>query len=442
MQLLLLQFVDPRLSSPTPHFSNRLGVLSAGLKEAGFSVAIEPLAGYQDARLHQVVIGHRPSYVLVDLSPHSITPARRAIAEIAGRFSLPVAVLGPHATCRPTDAISMPGVTALLLGECEQTAVELCRAVRHGADPAGIDGLWLNTESGLVKGPLRPLVEDLDSLPCADRALFDYQGIVDETGEASFTASRGCPNWCGHCVNDWYMSLYEGRGQFVRRRSVTHLLGEVQSVLDAYRGARQVAFCDHAFASDLDWMRQFAELYPSRCMLPFRCHVQLDRVTPELPGLLAKARCRQVRANIGSGSKFIREEVLSMHLGNEQIVQACQLLKEAGLSLQLDVSVGNPYETQITIDDTLALLRKIRPDQVHPGVYHPTPGTRAAELCSENGWISGRSEESFWHGRSVLDMPSMPAEKIDATARRFETLLKRRPRRSLSQVLGKALWTR
>jgi hypothetical protein len=49
-------------------------------------------------------------------------------------------------------------------------------------------------------------------------------------------------------------------------------------------------------------------------------------------------------------------------------------------------------------------------------VYYPTPGTRAAELCRESGWVSGRGEEGYWNQASTLDMPSLPAERINELA--------------------------
>ncbi|MHC4715714.1 MAG: hypothetical protein ACYS5V_01975, partial [Planctomycetota bacterium] len=55
-----------------------------------------------------------------------------------------------------------------------------------------------------------------------------------------------------------------------------------------------------------------------------------------------------------------------------------------------------------------------------------------AEVCAENGWISGRGEESFYDQRSVLDMPTLPARRINETYRRYDALLRRRSGKSLS----------
>lgn len=439
MRLSILQFVDPGLSNPLPEFSHSLGVAAALLKNDGFEVSLITQAGCQDDRLRQAVAQQRPQYILADLSPHNVTPARRAIAELSARFSLPVAVVGTFATCRASPAVSMPGVQALMPGEYERTALDFFRAVRDHEDPTGIEGVWLNSDSGLVKGLPRPLEADLDSLPHPDRGLFDYARIVAATGEAAFKTSRGCPLWCGCCINDWYTDLYDGPVDLLRRRGVGNVLAEIESVTQTYRGVASVRFYDHAFAFDADWLAEFAPAYKARVGLPYRCHVRLDKVTPQIAAMLAASGCRQVSTQIGSGSRFIREEIQSIHGSDQQMLDACGVLRHAGLTIEAEVTVGNPYETFIVVEDTLRLLAAAQVHKVVPRVFYPTPGTRAAEVCEENGWISGRGEESYWSNRSVLNMPSMPARQIDELFAKFPMLLKRHQRGGLRRLFDRFL---
>lgn len=438
MRLMVLQFVNPVQDEPLAEFSNDLGILSALLKADGFDCSLTALGGYRKQLLDAAVEQHRPDVVLAELTPYSITAAHRTIVDLAQQHSLPVVVCGAYATCRADQAVSIPGVRALALGEYQQSLVELLRAWRDGGPVAGIKGLWVHVADGWVKNPPADLLEDLDSLPHADREIFDYARIVRETGELHFKAARGCPQWCAFCVNDWYMDLYAGCGRFVRRRSVGHLLDEVAAVRARYDGAGSVTFYDHCFAMDADWLAEFAAEYPRRCSLPYRCCVSLDLVNEATAAMLSDSLCRSVHVRIGSGSRFIREEVLSMHVADEQIVDACRVLRQAGLRVSAEVFVGCPYESQITVEETLSLVRRCEADQVAARVYYPAPGTRAAELCAENGWTTASRDEDFWAQRSVLNMPSMPAEHIDAVARNYSYLLGHRRPGAMRKVLGKA----
>jgi len=448
MQVLIVQFVDPRRSDPQPKFSHCLGVLASMLDGQGIAASLLTVGSCQPARLHDAIIASRPRWALANLGPHTVTTARRTVAEIAQRFSLPVAVFGQFATALPQRAISMPGVRAAAIGEYEHTLVEFLAAIRDGLDPANdvtsegdrIEGLWLKTADGLVRGPTRRLHENLDDLPFPARDLFDHARIVDATGEASFQAARGCPMWCGYCLNDSYLDLYEGGGQCVRRRSVENLLDEIEQVRARWNGIREISFRDHSFAMNEKWLARFAEQYPRRCGLPFRCHVRLKSVTSATAAQLAEAGCRWVHTVIGSGSRLIREEVQAIHAAERQMVEAVRDLRDAGLRVAARVFVGNPYESEVTVENTLALVRKAGPDEVHPVVYYPTPGTRAAEICADNGWISGRGEENFWTQQSVLDMESFPADRINETARKFSSLLKHHKSGGIRRLLTKALW--
>jgi len=442
MKLLILQFVDPHQTDAMPVFSQDLGVMSALLKADGAEVHLAAMPGFRPDLLRGALEAHSPRCVLVELDPYNVTAARRTLAELAETYRLPVVVLGPYATCRPRAAISMPGVKALLLGEYAQTAAELVRAWQNGRSPAGIEGLWVHTGGKLVHGELPVLTEDLDSLPPADRDLFDYDRIVQADRQVAFKVARGCEQWCAYCFNDWYMDLYAEKGTFVRRRSVANVLDEVEAVVQRYHAAQSVRFYDHCFATDAEWLSTFAAEYPGRCKLPYRCHVRLNRLDEPAARLLGQSGCRWADVQIISGSHFIRDEIFSMRTGDEQIVHGCQRLHDAEIKVSAEVFVGSPYESDITVEDTLALLRRAEVDEVRPHVYFPTPGTRAAELAAESGWISGRGEGYYWDHRSVLDMPSMPADQIDAVLRKLPALVKGRRFTSLHKLLGKIAGSR
>lgn len=444
MRILILQFVPPARAGPAPEFRHDLGVAVAMLRADGFDVGLLPLDAHRPDLLHQAITQHRATRLLVDIPPTHITAARHSIVDVAEKHFLPVTVVGRYATCQPEKAISIPGVTAMIPGEYERPVLRLYQSIRDGsvamlAGPgearstgqSDIAGVWFNSEDGLVRNEPAALEENLDGLPFPDRDIFDYRRAVRQTGQAVFAATRGCDRWCAFCLNDWYMELYAGKGSWPRRRSVEDLLEEVSQVVERYERVRQVSFCDHGFVSDGEWLGRFAEEYPRRCSLPYRCHVPLNGVNTGIAELLAGSGCRTAEVEIGSGSNFIREEILAMRTSENQIIAGVAALKGAGLRVRGRVFIGAPYDSEITLAETLDLLARLKLDAVRHRVYFPVPGSRTAEMCAENGWISGRGEESFYADCSVLDMPTFPARRIDEVARRFDALLRHRRGRSL-----------
>lgn len=438
MRILILQLVPPTTAAVLPKFCHSLGVAAALLKAEGFDVSLAALDGYRPEAVRQAVTLHRPTQVLMDMPATRLTAARHIIADLAEKHALGVYVVGDYATACPEQAISTPGVVAIVAGHYERAAARLFASIRDGLEaqpshvPEGeepdrldLPGVWYNSEEGLVKNPPDTAAAGADHLPWPDRELFQFSQAVGSGGVCEFAASRGCGGWCGFCLNDAYIDLH-GEENCIFRRNVADLVGEIQAVRQQYKGVKRVNFTDHGFAADAAWLAEFAGQYSQAVKLPFRCHVRLGSVDDNLARLLASAGCKDVHVEIGSGSSFIRDEVLSIHLSNRQILSAVSMLRLAGLRIHAGVFVGCPYETDVTLEETMELLARLRPDAVRPRVFYPIPGTTAEELCRENGWISGRGEENFLAGRSVLDCPSMPAERINRVSRQFGSLLKRR----------------
>lgn len=416
MDVLLIQFGAPGTDEPLCRFDNSLGIAAAIMRKEQFTPHLLTLCGHQDQRLRKAITSYRPRHVVVDIEPHSVIAARRTIGLLSRMYALPVVAVGRYATCLPERALSIPGTQAVIVGEYERALCQYLLSVRDQQDLTSLPGVWVNTEDGLVHGDLPELLPDLDSLPFAERELFKYDKIVRATGELHFKACRGCPHWCAYCVNDWYMDIHAERGPFVRRRSVGHLLEEISVVAKKYTQAQRVVFYDHAFIDDSAWLTAFAAEYGKVCALPFHCHVRLNDLDAERASLLALAGCQGVTAAFMSGSNFIRDEVFNLNTDDAHIDLGFQLLRKAGLAITAEVLIGSPYESEITVEETIRRLRELGPDDIAVRVFHPTPGTRSAEMCHENSWVSGRSEEHYWQQSSTLDMPSLPAERINQLA--------------------------
>lgn len=437
MRILILQFVPPGAPAPGPRFDHALGVAAALLQADGFEVGLEALAGYHPGQVRQALTRFRPTHVLMDVSPTRLTAARHVAVDLAQKHALPVYLVGDYATAMPEQAISIPGVAGLVVGAYQRAVRELMVCLRDGQDaqvgdleqgqmaqPLAVPGLWYNSEDGLVQNPPSSSPPAPEELPWPDRSLFNYAQHVAATGQAEFRATLGCDRWCGFCLNEAYLDLYEQPP--MRRRSVSDLLGEIQAVRQAFGPVARLRFTDHGFAVDKEWLAEFAPRYAQQVGLPFRCHVQAARMDEQTAGLLVRAGARDVDLQIGSGNDFLRQEVLAMPVSRQQVLATVAALRLAGLKVHGKVFIGCPYETEVTLEETLDLLARVRLDSVQPSIFYPVPGTAAEETCRDNGWLSGRDERNFLARHSVLDQPSMPAQRIDKVYRQFSALLRRR----------------
>ena len=133
---------------------------------------------------------------------------------------------GVHATFMWREVLEeCPYVDYVVLGEGEETLLQLIEALRGKAKPERISGIALRNESGeaVQTGPWRPV--DLEKLPPPARHLLpmDRYTVFDKPVRViHIMASRGCPYGCIFCATSYYF------GRRVRYRRVepvsyTHL---------------------------------------------------------------------------------------------------------------------------------------------------------------------------------------------------------------------------
>jgi radical SAM superfamily enzyme YgiQ (UPF0313 family) len=230
------------------------------------------------------------------------------------------------------------------------------------------------------RNDVRPLVSDLDSLPVPDHDLFLRE--TPWSVEALVVTGRGCPHACTYCFNHAWRELYRGKGTPVRRRSVGHVMRELESVKAA--GVRFVRFMDDLFILRPDWVSEFAALYRRRIGLPFSCLVRADHVTPEVVAELAAAGCMRMMMGVEAGDDRVRNEILGRKMDRETILRAARTIRGAGLRLVTANILAVPGGSFEADWETLRLNVACRPDHASTALLQPFPGTeihrRAAEL--------------------------------------------------------------
>jgi len=174
-----------------------------------------------------------------DFSPDVIgfsmrTTATPFVTEFAGWLDdseeysdIPVGIGGYHAILVPDDCLAIRGVDFVIVGEGEYPWLELIDngqwTIDNGKIPPKTDIESINfklSDGTVVKNPVRPLIEDLDTLPFPDFELFDFTNL---DRSKNFTAmvmlSRGCLFSCTYCGNSQFRNIYPNKKKFTRFRS-------------------------------------------------------------------------------------------------------------------------------------------------------------------------------------------------------------------------------
>lgn len=418
MKVLFIHTMPPPmvlvLQKLTYHYG--VGILSAVLKNNGHETALLTLHKVDRKKIRKKIREFKPDLVGITVTSNQFELSEQLTGFIQVEAGIPVVWGGVHPSVRPEECIRVPGVLGICVGEGEASLLELVNTLdekgKLNAGDLEIQNFWFNHEGRVIKNPVRPLLQDLDSLPFCDREVFDFQKLLNYHQYLEVRSSRGCPFRCSFCVNSSYQELYRGKGRYYRVRSHESVLDEIESLVERYKNINSIIFDDDLISVNKKWTLGLLEKYEQRFDFPFNITVRADLVTEDFTHALKKAGCNMVMMGVESGDPYLRNEVLNKGITDEQIIEAARIIKDAGIHLWTFNMIGVPYETPQTVEKTIALNKRIKPDIVFVSVFYPYPGTKLGKLCEEKGWISDRKSMGYFSRVTVLDQPGITKEQV------------------------------
>ncbi len=295
---------------------------------------------------------------------------------------------GLHPSFCPEEFMREECVDALCIGEADEAFPEFLD--KFGTpDLLRVRNFWFKTPQGEVRNPVRPLVDDLDSVPWFDREiLYSRSAFLRDQPIKRFTLERGCLYRCGYCFNQGYHELYGLRRPYVRSRSIDHLIAEMKDVRSKYPMSF-IRFDDNLFSMNVDVLEEFAERYRREIGLPFNCPLHPNMVNERRAELLKRAGCVSVLIGVECGVQRLRKKALNRHMSDEQIVRACHLMRDVGISVCTSNMIALPDETIEDAFETMHLNQRCRVAYAWCTLFQPYPGTALGRYCQEKGYFDG-----------------------------------------------------
>ena len=296
--------------------------------------------------------------------------------QLAGRLSRrikdavnPVIIWGGiHAQTQPEDCLQSADIVCQ--SEGEYVLAELTDRIGLDQPYDDLLGCWVKTPSGNVRNAPRMLIPDLDVLPPADLSAENkyYLGVnawrdVARWNELAIfydiMAVRGCPFECTFCIHNFTRTATQGLGTYLRRRSVDHVMAELNEALKLRPKLRAIAFSDDIFAPPRPWLEEFCARYKKEIGLPFVVFSYPLMVDEKRVKMMKDAGLWTSTMGIQSGSERIRRECYERETSQESIISACETLARHGVGRNLDFIGDNPYETEADRRETVDLLCRL-----------------------------------------------------------------------------------
>ncbi len=357
--------------------------LSTWLKKAGHEVRtqflpekdwLEKIKEYQPQVLaYSMTTGDHVYYLELN----------RQLKELTGAFS----VFGnSHPTFVP-EMIEEEGVDAICRGEGEMALAELCTRLEQGEDISDTQNFWIRENGVVHKNPVRPLATNLEDLGFPDRSvIYDHGDCYRDIERKIFITARGCPNSCSYCFHHaWRDKVYGATvKQYVRKRSVDHVIEEINRVRDAYP-LRFVHFLDDIFNISDRWLDEFCTKWPREVDLPFDVILRTNLTTARQMEDLKKVGCISARLAFEAANDHIRNVVYRKSVTLEDIKSSSRHVKQAGIRLTSLQLLGAPGGTLQDELDTLKLNIDCRVDHPWVSLLQPYAMTDINEYTKDIG---------------------------------------------------------
>ena len=374
-RFLLVNPYYPISETPSPPLG--LAFLGGALEAAGIEVELLDLVVYPYSRemLKQVLGRFEPHFVgftAVTMNvEHALAAARDVKAVSPGTLTV---MGGPHVTFCAEDTLqAVPELDLVVLGEGEETIVELARAPRNSQAWDNIKGLVYRDGSQTRFTAPRPFIKDIDALPAPARHLIPLGRYRALGLPISMTTSRGCPYGCIFCVGRKMV------GARVRYRDPVKVVDELAylTTLDF----NQINIADDLFtAAPSHCLAVCAEIISRDLHTQWTSFARVDTVSLEVLKAMRAAGCTAISFGVETGNPDMLKRI-KKGITLEQVVDAVNMCNAAGITPHASFILGLPGETRETIRETVAFGEKLKSMGVLHGFHllAPFPGTAVRE---------------------------------------------------------------
>jgi radical SAM superfamily enzyme YgiQ (UPF0313 family) len=333
---------------------------------------------------------------LTSMWSYSWPIVRELIHKVKAAFpKVPIVCGGEHFTAVPELSMDQAPIDFLVLGEGEETAVALFRALELGLDYSIIPGIAYRAADRKARtNPRRDRIKNVDELPWPAWEYFDIEAYSSNRlvsgiyygKTVPILATRGCPYQCTYCSspNMWTTRWYA--------REPKDVIDEIEAYHKKY-GATNFPFQDLTAILKREWVVDFCREVETRKLaitwqLPAGTRSEI--IDEEVAQLLVRSGCRSLNFAPESGSERTRKHMKKM-LTDEKLFRAVHASVKAGLNVGAFFVLAYPTDEKEDMQATVRLaarLGRAGVDDVSAGFFFPLPSTEITRQLEKEGKIT------------------------------------------------------
>lgn len=399
-----------------------LAFVAASLREAGHEVYI--IDGIGDAP--EQIVALNENYVLNGLSHQQIADRvlpgtsaigfscmfsmnwiqDRALIDLIGDL-YPNTLLfagGEHITAAaPFSLKQAEHLKICVLGEGEETAVEMIKAYEQGGDYSAVNGIaYKNADGSIAVNSKRGRIREIEKIARPAWDLFPLEsyhekqmvfGVV-KSRTLPLLASRGCPYTCTFCSSPGMW------GTKYTIRSPKDVADEIEFFHKQY-AIDNFDFFDLTAVIKKGWVIEFSREILSRGLnitwqLP--AGTRSEAIDAECAHHLYISGCRHISYAPESGSNEILTKI-KKKISLEKMLKSMRYAYQEKLHIKLNMIFGFPDETHKDVWLTMWFLVKcswIGVHEIGPSSFQPYPGSELFDRLVAEGKLSMDDDKYFY----------------------------------------------
>lgn len=325
---------------------------------------------------------------------------RELIRALRTRFPrTPLVLGGEHGTGMPKLSLQQTPLDVVVLGEGEETAIELARVFEQGGDLASVSGIAYRLAGEIVVNPRRNRRRGVDDIPLPAWHLFDIEAYIATNQPHGapqgrfmpMLATRGCPFQCTFCTSPQMWT------QLWLPRNPVLVVDEIE-LYQAKYGAVDFQFEDLTAIVRKDWIVKFCdEILRRGLKITFQLPsgTRSEAIDAECAQKLKAAGCHEFAFAPESGDPRILKAI-------KKQVDLDHMFESARAAMAAGINVGCFFIVGFREDDYLSVFRTYKAiakcawmgfSNVSLSAYSPQPNTQSFRALQAEGLIPELDDE-------------------------------------------------
>jgi len=324
---------------------------------------------------------------------------RELVREIKCQFpEIPIILGGEHGTGGPQMALEQSPLSAVVMGEGEETTVELVKSLVQKKDLSQCLGIAFRNGSIQINSPRKRIIA-IDDIAWPAWDLCDLEAYIalnqphgsSQGRFISMLATRGCPYQCTFCTSPqmWTTKWIP--------RSVGLLVDEIQNYYENLQ-IRDFQFEDLTAIVRRDWILDFcSEIQKRQLQITFQLPsgTRSEVIDEEVAQALKAAGCHEFAFAPESGDPRILKAI-KKRVNLDRMYQAAGAAMKAGINVGCFFIIGFPEDDGLSIWRTYKAILKcawLGFTNVNLNAYSPQPNTESFNQLVTDGVITDLSDD-------------------------------------------------